>query len=243
MPAGKSLGIETQTLRFMKKIFALHGWTYSTASWKPFIKHLENNGIQLVMLDIPGLTEESGVVWTLNDYVEWLKVKLNKEKTPVILGHSNGGRIALAYAAKYPQNLKKIILLDSAGISHNEPRIRLKRLAFSALAKIGKRFRASNLFRDLLYKAAREQDYHKATPEMKQTMINLLNTDLTPQLPEIKIPVTIIWGRYDKTTPLSDGRLMHRLIKNSELFIIDNARHSPHFTHPDRVSMMIRTDL
>jgi pimeloyl-ACP methyl ester carboxylesterase len=43
----------------------------------------------------------------------------------VLLGHSNGGRIALAFAEKYPDKVKQLVLIDSAGIYHNEFSIRL----------------------------------------------------------------------------------------------------------------------
>jgi len=73
----------------------------------------------------------------------------------------------------------------------------------------------------------------------KQTMINLISVDLKPILPQIKIPTLIIWGADDRITPLSDGILMNELIKNSELKIIKNARHSPQFTDAEEVSEII----
>ena len=66
-------------------------------------------------------------------------------------------------------------------------------------------------------------------------MINLINTDLTSILSNIKTPTLIIWGENDKITPLSDGKLMHKLIENSNFFIIKDAKHSPQFTHTNEV--------
>lgn len=227
----------------MKKIFILHGWTYSTDKWKPFISFVEANGISPVLLNVPGLTEGTTRVWTLDDYVEWLKEKLEDEKAPILIGHSNGGRIAIAFASKYPSKLKQLILIDSAGIYHNELPIRLKRLIFRNLAKIGKKISSSKKLRDLLYKVAKESDYKNATPQMRQTMVNLISSDLTPQLNEITTPSLIIWGKMDKSTPLSDGQLMHKQIKNSKIYIIDDARHSPHFTNTEEVGKKILEEI
>ena len=192
-------------------------------------------GFEVVQLAVPGLTEATDQVWTLEDYVEWLKDKLSAEQHPTVIGHSNGGRIALAFAAKYPDKIGRLILIDSAGIYHNELAIRIKRSAFASAARIGKKISSSEVLRKILYKLAGESDYKNAPPLMRKTMANLIAVDLTPQLAEITTPTLIIWGRHDKATPLSDGQLMNKLIKNSELYIIEGAAHSPHFTNTKEV--------
>lgn len=220
----------------IKKIYILHGWAYSVDKWKPFIKLLNNNGIQIEQLKVPGLTQETDKIWDLDQYVSWLKHIVDKEDEKIILlGHSNGGRIALAYIAKYPEKISQLILIDSAGVYHNEFPIRLKRYIFRIISKIGKKIPHSEKFRNLLYKTAQANDYKEASQSMKQTMLNLITTDLTPVLDRISTPTTIIWGENDKITPVSDGQLIHKLIKNSKLIIIKSAKHSPQFTNPNEV--------
>lgn len=220
----------------IKKIYILHGWAYSTEKWNPFVELLKKNGICAKLLNIPGLTKDSDKVWELNSYVEWLKRNIDLEKNKItLLGHSNGGRIALAFAAKYPENLSSLILLDSAGIYHNQLHVRLKRVVFKAIAKFGKKVTSSEKIKNLVYKIARAQNYRDASPNMKQTMLNLISYDLTPILSKIAVQTVIVWGENDQVTPLYDGKLMHKLIKNSKLIVIKSARHSPQFTHPKEV--------
>ncbi len=218
----------------VNKTFILHGWAYSTEKWNPFITSLKDNGFDTELLKIPGLTEKLEAVWDIDDYVQWLNRKIGNNKV-ILIGHSNGGRILLAFATKYPEKINHLILMDSAGIYHNELPIKLKRLIFQSLAGIGKKFTKSDSLRKILYKIARESDYEKAPPFVRQTMINLINFDVTESLTRVKIPTLIIWGEDDKTTPISDGKLMHRLIKDSKLHIIKSAKHSPQFTHVDEV--------
>ncbi len=228
----------------MNKIFILHGWTYTTDKWPEFCSQMAAAGYIPVMLRVPGLTETTDKVWTLADYVEWLAKKLTAENDKVILiGHSNGGRIAWAFAAKYPEKLKLLVLIDSAGIHRNELPKRLKRFVFGLAAKIGKKITSSEVLRKVLYKLARESDYKNATPQMRKTMVNLISADLIPDLPKIATPTLIIWGRQDKATPLADGKLMHKLIKISSLYIIDKAGHSPHATHAAEVSAKILKEI
>lgn len=221
------------------KILMLHGWTYSTEKWSPFFDLLKDN-YYVKLLKIPGLTEDLKEVWNLDNYVDWLKKKVDKEKGKIILiGHSNGGRISLAFSHKYPEKVAKLILIDSAGIYHNELSVRLKRLIFGKVAKIGKKFTDSESLRKFVYKIAREGDYSNATIAQRQTMVNLINSDLTDIIKKVKIPTLIIWGAQDKVTPLTDGQLMHSLIKNSQLSIIKDAGHSPQFTNPKEVAKII----
>lgn len=224
----------------MKKIIILHGWVKTLDKWDNFLNVLKIKGIDYDMPQIPGLTKTLEKVWDLDDYVDWLKNIVEKEKDKVILvGHSNGGRIALAFTHQYPEKVEKLILIDSAGIYHNELSLKIKRAVFKSLAKIGKKLTSSKTVKNLLYKLARESDYRDLDKNTKQTMINLISSDLKPILSQIQTPTLIIWGGEDKTTPLADGILMRNLIKNSKLEIINNAKHSPQFTHSSQVAEII----
>ena len=224
----------------IKKVFILHGWTYSLDKWQTFLNLLKEKGIEPIMLNVPGLTSQNDKVWGIDDYVLWLKKIIDKEKGEiVIVGHSNGGRIALSFVLKYPEKVKKLILIDSAGIYHNELSVRIKRLIFRSIAKIGKKFTSSKILENLLYKLVRESEYKEAPENMKKTMVNLISVDLKPQLAKINIPTLIIWGAKDKITTLSDGELMHKLIKNSKLTTIEDAKHSPQFTNARQVTDII----
>ncbi len=224
-----------------EKIYILHGWAYSTESWKPFIHELQKEKIEVEMLKIPGLTTPLAEEWSIDNYVSWLNEILRNEKGQVVLlGHSNGGLISLAYTLKYQDKVKKLILVDSTGIYHNELSIRLKRFVFASAARIGKKITNSAALRRLLYKLARAHDYEKA-PDIiiQKTMLNLIRTDLKDKFSNIKIPTIIIWGKNDQVTPIPDGRVMRREIKNSSLHIISDARHSPQLTHPTETAEII----
>jgi pimeloyl-ACP methyl ester carboxylesterase len=220
----------------MNKVIILHGWTKNLDKWKTFLDILKEKRIKTDLLKIPGLTEKLDKIWNLHDYVKWLKNIIDKEKNKIILiGHSNGGRMALSFASFYPEKIEKLILIDSAGIYHNALPHRIKIFVFKTIAKIGKKITSSRILEDILYKLAREGDYRKSDSIMKQTMINLLNSDRDLNISQISTPTLIIWGRDDKITPLSDGILMNKLIKNSKLETIDEAKHSPMYTNAKEV--------
>lgn len=224
----------------MKRIFILHGWVRTIEKWQPFVNYLKDEKHEVTILKIPGLTQKIDGVWTLDRYVDWLKETLDKTTDKVILiGHSNGGRIALAFAARYPEKLEKLILIDAGGIRHSELPLAAKRLVFKIIAKIGKKLTRSEKLKNLLYKLAKETDYKNSDPVIQKTMINLISVNLKPVLSKIKAPTVVIWGEKDTTIPLSDGKLIHKMIKKSKLYIIKEARHSPQYTYPELVADQI----
>lgn len=230
------------TVNMTKKIYILHGWTYSLDKWREFSNLLKKNGFDPVFLKIPGLTEKTDEIWDIEKYSKWLGGKIGNSKV-ILFGHSNGGRIAAYFASMNPERVEKLILIDSAGIYHKDLYIQIKRFVFGTLSKVGKKITSSDSMKNFLYFLAGERDYQKATPNMKLSMINLSHHDITPFLEKVTVPTLIIWGKDDKITPIADGRIMQNLIKNSKLKVIDGARHSPFFTHPNEVFKIIKNDL
>ena len=195
------------------------------------------------LLKIPGLIKEIDRPWELDDYVEWLDEELRngstEERKHYILGHSNGGRIATAYAAKYPDKVDKLILIDSAGVRDLSWRAKGKRAVFKWLAKGGKLFTRHPLAEKFIYKLAGEKDYYQANPVMKQTMANLIEVDLREKMKLIKCPTLIIWGENDKMTPIKKAEITQRHIAGSKLKVIPREGHSPHYTSAAKVAKLV----
>ncbi len=218
------------------RVIILHGWAYNTDKWQPLLKLLHAKNISAELPNIPVLTEKTTTIWTIDDYMEWLKNMIGEE-TVVLIGHSNGGRLSLNFASRYPANVKQLILIDSAGVPRTELKSRIKRGLFWMLAKVGKPLARSTTLRRALYKLARAQDYHEADPLARGTMANLLKSDYTLTISNIVTPTTIIWGAEDKTTPLKDAYTFCKRLKNAQPPIVfSDGRHSPQFTHSDQVA-------
>lgn len=227
----------------MKRLYAIHGWTYSLDKWTALADELKRRDIELVLLKVPGLTETSDKVWDIDGYVEWLRGQLYGIKNPVVIGHSNGGRIALNYALRYPGSLSRLILIDSAGIAHDQLLPRAKRLLWRMLAKVGKIIAWLPGVKRVFYRAIGATDYNQAPPNMKLTMRNMLASDIRADYTCIQEPVLLIWGRDDTITPLADGRKLSQLLKKARLEVIDGARHAPQATHPEQVAALIEAAL
>jgi pimeloyl-ACP methyl ester carboxylesterase len=228
----------------------LHGWNGSSDSWKKIIEVLEMK-YKVVCPDFPGFgkSQVPSTSWKLNDFVEWLnefseKVNL---KNFFLLAHSFGGRVAIKFSIFYPEKVKKLILVSSAGIRQEWG---LKEKVIFQISKIGNAIFSKNHFlrfkdgtRNLFYRIARIKDYSSAKGVMKETMKKIVEENLLPELSKIQNETIIIWGEKDKIVPLKHAYLFKEKIKNSKLEILPKIRHSPHLENPEKLVEVLIANL
>ncbi len=219
----------------MADLYIIHGWTYTVKPWTKTIELLREKGISVKMLHVPGLTEESKKVFTIEDYVKWAESKI--PDGAVALGHSNGGRILLNLAATNPDKLKYMILLDAAGFY--EPSVRKK--IVEKVAKIGKPLRRIKIIDKVFHKLTGSTDYSRAPENMKKTLANMLESDKTLDFSKISTKALILWGKKDTTTPPRQATAMYEKLPNAELKFYANWTHAPYISNPDELARAIAT--
>ena len=212
------------------RLYIIHGWTYTVKSWERTIELLEQSGIHVTMLHVPGLTAPSDQVWTIEDYVKWADD--NIPDGSIALGHSNGGRILLNLLSQNPKKLRHLILLNSAGIYEPSRKVHILRVLSKIFYILGK----IKLLRRIIYKIIGAGDYNQAPPNMKKTLDNMLQSDRHLNISTISTPTTIIWGEADTTTPLRQGRKIHSLLPNSSLIVEKNWPHAPYIKYPESLA-------
>lgn len=223
-----------------KTLYIIHGWTYTTVPWEKTRQQLKKEEIETVMLRVPGLTAPSEAVWTIEAYEQWLDDQLKDVTDPIILGHSNGGRILMNYLSHRSGRVKHLILLSSAGVYERPKAVSRKRAVFRAAAKALKPLKYIPLVRKGVYRVLGASDYERASKNMKATLHNMLESDQRLHPEKVRTPTTILWGQKDKVTPLGMGQKLHRLIKGSTLRVFPEWAHAPYITHPDELAQVIR---
>ena len=63
--------------------------------------------------------------------------------------------------------------------------------------------------------------------------------NMAKDLPKIKIPICLIWGKNDIVTPPHVANEFHKLHPNSDLYWIDKCRHPPMMEHPKKFNEMV----
>ncbi len=219
-------------------VVVMHGWGASIETVASIVQALR--GIAEVhALDLPGFGESEAphTPWGVDDYRRFLAHFMDAvgvRGPAALIGHSNGGRVAIAMAASEPERVSQMILIDSAGI---RPKRTFTYHRKVAMAKVGKhaarRLGApGGKLRDLLVGRAASADYAAASPQMRPTFVKLVNSDLRELMPQVKAPTLLIWGDGDTATPLADAHLMERLIPDAGLVVLEGAGHFSYLDQP-----------
>lgn len=218
-----------------QRLYIVHGWAYSIEPWADTVARLREHNVDVVQLRVPGLTSPSDAVWTIDSYVDWLAEQLEHEPEPIVLGHSNGGRIAMHFASKYPSRLKKLILLNSAGVEVDAETLSTKRKLFAKLSKIFGLLKYIPLMKKIVYRML-GSDYGLAPKNMQQTLANMLASDKDFDPSTVTAPTAILWGERDRITPPQMGRILHAAINDSTLQVFDGWAHAPYRTDPEQLA-------
>lgn len=219
----------------MPTLYIIHGWTYTVEPWAKTIALLEKHGLKVKMLNVPGLTSPSEKIWTIDDYVKW--ADKNIPDGAVALGHSNGGRILLNLCAKKPNKLKRLILLNSAGIYEPSKR----KTVIKTVAKIGRPLKNVPLINKVFHRLTGSGDYGRAPKNMKKTLTNMLDSDKHLDLSLVTTKTCILWGKKDTVTPPRQAEKMVASLKNAKLKIFDDWTHAPYISHPQELAKAILT--
>lgn len=232
-------------------VLFLHGWGSNIEHWQGLIDVVSKKYTALA-LDMPGFgkSDEPKEAWNVDRYVEHVLKFLDsfKPKSVVLVGHSFGGRVIIKMLSReLPFEVKKIILIDSAGI---KPKKTLKQKLSLYGYKIGRKIFETKplkkMFPDAVENMRKKRgssDYNSATPVMRETLVKVVNEDLTHLLPNIKASSLLIWGTNDTATPLSDGEKMEKLISDAGLVKINGAGHYSFLEAPELTARVISSFL
>ncbi len=224
-------------------VLVLPGWGASIEAVYPIVTGLSPVAT-VYALDLPGFgeSEPPPAPWGVEDYQAFVAAFMDQLsiEAPTIVGHSNGGRVAIRMAATEPSRASKLVLVDAAGI---RPKRTLRWYRRVALAKLGK-YAARRLgapgerLRTRLIGRTASADY-LAAGEMRPTLVRLVNADLRPYMPRIAVPTLLVWGSEDSDTPLADAHEMERLIPDAGLVVLEGAGHFSYLDQPARFARIV----
>ncbi|WP_264519900.1 alpha/beta fold hydrolase [Flavobacterium sp. N1994] len=106
-------------------VVLLHGFLENKTMWKAFVPELSKKH-RVITIDLlgHGETECLGYVHLMEDQADMLHALLMhlKIRKAVLVGHSMGGYVALAFAELHPEYMKGLFLLNSTSRSDSDER-------------------------------------------------------------------------------------------------------------------------
>ena len=169
-----------------------------------------------------------------------------------LLGHSWGGYLVMAYAARHPERIRHLMIVDSAapkwsdtvflfkdvfpeGIERQQGVGFAEELGDTAAVATDLREYMAMLFyspekRDAFLEHMSEYRYSRAVNTALGT--DLARYDLNPELPKYRFPTLVATGRYDMNVAPSVAWKIHRAIPNSEFAVFEKSGHLPYYEEP-----------
>lgn len=226
-----------------KKLIILPGWREKPESFDSLINILKEN-IEVYVISLPGFNEKLDRPYNFDDYLNYLEKKLNNLESFYLMGHSFGGALSMLYALKNPYKIKKLILYNAAIIRE----ITLKKKVITFLAKIFKPLekifskKLSFFLKKIFYRfIVKSYDYFLVDENLKKTFTNI-NQDLREKAKNLNIKTILLWGKYDKATPLKHALILNKIITDSELIIL-KGNHNLHKENLDEFIKVLKNIL
>jgi proline iminopeptidase len=176
-----------------------------------------------------------------------------------LLGHSYGGAVAMAYTARFPDRVKRLLIVDSAAPKWTETVFLFKQVypegsermdgfefgaQFQDQAAIDSQIREylSMIFwdpdhRDAFLKKFSAGSFRRHVNEPLDA--DMGKYDLNPEIAKFRLPVLVITGRYDMNVAPVVALKIHRAIPGSQLVVFDRSGHLPFFEEPERFKKVV----
>ena len=212
-------------------VVLLHGFAEDGASWDNLAAPLSAH-CRLIIPDLPAISSIEDLAAAIKTLLDHLGIG-----KCIMIGHSMGGYIALAFAEKYPDRLAALGLFHSTAYPDNEEKKAVRRKSIEFIRKNG-----ADLFIRQSTPALFGQYTHQHHPELFDAMIDryinfspdtliawyqamIARPDRTAVLREFHGPVLFIIGEEDTIVPLQSSLEQSHLPAVSHIHLIKNTGH------------------
>jgi pimeloyl-ACP methyl ester carboxylesterase len=227
-------------------VILLHGWGSSASMMEP-IARLLADAFRVFNFDLPGHGQSPvperalGVPEHAEIVAEFIRHKL-EGRPPAIIGHSNGGRIALYLAsnADTAPLVDRLVLISPSGIKPRRTAgyylrsfvAKTIKLPFRLLRGRGRDLALDWLHHSLVWRWLGSSDYNVLTGVMRESFVKTVNCYLDHQVSRISCPTLVFWGDQDRAVSRRQMDVLERDIRDSGVVVLNGAGHYGYLDSP-----------
>lgn len=216
----------------------LHGMFGGLSNYDALIEYLDDHEIFVPAIPVHDLENVS-----INRLTSWLHSFIESLNlvSPLLLGNSMGGHLALDYVIRYPQNISALVLTGSSGLQE-------KNFGSTCPRRNDREYvrkqAAQTFYQDLVDEELLDDIMEVIKDPAKLGNVLTIARDtheytMEEYLPEITQDVLLIWGKNDEITPPSVARRFYQMIPNAQLRWIDKCGHAPMMEHPQKFALFL----
>lgn len=200
-------------------VIAAHGWGQNKEAFRAYAETLGKLA-RFRLIDLPGFGESDTPPdhWGTDDYADFIAQHLNETNASSVIwiGHSYGGRVGVALAARHPDKVKALILIAASGIPRQ--RSLMENITFKSriiLYKCLKKMVPLGVVsEDWLKQNFGSSDYKNAGA-MRPIFVRVVGEDLRETAKNVRCPTLILYGEKDGEAPPDVGKAYAVMIKDS----------------------------
>lgn len=240
-------------------VMLVHGFGEDGSIWDNQVALL-STAFQLIIPDLPGSGRSEPIsdmsIEGMAEVIQqiWHQETASSkgaEKQGVLIGHSMGGYITLAFAEKYPQYLKGFGLVHSTAFADSEAKIETRRKGMAFIREHGSQAFLKTVTPNLFAPETLEK-----RPGLIQDLISRGNNflddalvlyydamirrpDRTVILKQSAVPVLFVIGVYDGAVPPQDGFKQCHLPEKSYIHALYRSGHMGMLEEPDQLNRIL----
>ncbi len=224
-------------------IVVLHGLMGAMSNFDGITSYFSEKGYKVLIPELPIYTLpliKTNVKHLSKHIKEFISYK--KLEDVIFIGNSLGGHIALYFSKHNLKHVKAMVLTGSSGLYEKSmgdsyPKrgdyqyMKEKVEAVFYDPKI-----ATKQMVDDLFEMVNDRMKVLKTLSMARSAIR---HNMAKDIPEMNVPVCLIWGKQDEVTPPEVATDFNKLLPDSDLFWIDKCGHAPMMEHPDKFNEIL----
>lgn len=220
-----------------ESIILLHGLFGALSNFNQLIQHFSGTyRVVIPLLPLYDLELDDTSVTGMVDYVDRFIEYKQYDKVHLI-GNSLGGHIAQLYCLRKPEKVKTMTLTGSSGLFENSLGDTYPRK--SDYEYVRKKAEATFYNPQMATKELTDEVFEIVNNRAKAIRLVLmaksaLRHNLRDELPQVILPVCLIWGKNDTITPAFVGEEFKKLLPNAELHYIEKCGHAPMMEQPEQ---------
>lgn len=237
-------------------VVLLHGFGEDSSVWG-FQKVLEQH-FRLLIPDLPGSGRSERIAdMSMEGLADAVRFILQNEgiESCVLIGHSMGGYIALAFTEKHESMLKGLGLFHSSAYADNEEKVATRKKGIAFIKEHGAynflKTSVPNLYSPETKEkdpALMEQQLQAVRHFSKEALITYYDAmiqrpDRTEILRRTALPVLFILGKWDTAVPLQDGLAQCYLPQIAYIHVLDRSGHMGMAEEPEASTNILKNFL
>jgi pimeloyl-ACP methyl ester carboxylesterase len=241
-----------------KPVVLIHGFGEDGNVWKNQVDYLSGN-FMLIIPDLPGSgrTPAPPELWQMDDHAAMIAALLAFEQISkcIVIGHSMGGYITLAFAEKYAEHLSAFGLFSSTAFADTEEKKATRRKGIAFINEHGAfeflKTSVPTLFSDqtrrenpgLINQFINGLSNFSPTALVNYYEAMMQRPDRSFVLKNTEVPVLFVLGEFDNAVPVNDGLKQCHLPEKTYIEVLFHSGHMGMLEEPIKSNRIVETFL